>query len=130
MRERRQGELTGIVGPDRGREPTAPGADDGREGAGLERGDLHGTALVVERDVPDGSFEGRRVLLAVRDQLADAVALPPGRHGPIRPLDELAHVDGHGCEVEGRLDEGVIEIEDAQSHAETVSQACYHGLSS
>jgi len=46
------------------------------------------------------------------------------------PLDELAHVHGHRGEVEGGLDERVIEIENAQSHAETVSQACYHGLSS
>ncbi len=62
----------------------------------------------------------------MRDQLADAVALLPGRQGPVRLLDERAHVDRHGGEVEGRLDEGVIEIEDAQRHAETVSQACYH----
>jgi len=66
----------------------------------------------------------------MRDQLTDPVTLLPGRQGSVRLLEERAHVHGHRGEVEGGLDEGVIEIEDAQSHAETVSQACYHELSS
>ena len=123
-REGRQGELASVVGPDRGREPAAPGARDGRESARLERGDLHGPSLVVERDLPDGGLQRRRVHLTVRDQLADAVAVLPRRQGPILTLDELPHVEGHGREIEGRLDEGVVEIEHAQSHAETVPQAC------
>src|SRR5205807_7628799 len=101
--EGRQGELASVVGPDRGREPAAPGARAGRESARLERGDLHGPSLVVERDLPQGGLQRRRVLLTVRGQLTDAVAVLP-RQGPILALDELPHVEGHGREIEGRLD--------------------------
>jgi hypothetical protein len=123
-RQGRQGELARIVGPDGGREPAAPGARNGGEGAGLEHGDLHGPPLVVECDLPDGRRQRRYILLAVRDQLAHAVAVLPRRQGPALVLDELAHIEGHRGEIEGCLDEGVIEIENAQSHAETVPQAC------
>ena len=89
-----------------------------------------GAPLVVERDLPDGSLQLARTALAVGDQLTAAIALRAGRHGAVRLLDERAHVEGHRGEVEGRLDQCVVEIEDAQRHAETVPQACYHEPSS
>jgi hypothetical protein len=35
-------------------------------------------------------------------------------------LDERAHLEGHRCQVKRRVDQGVIEVEDAQTHAVTV----------
>src|SRR5437867_1768621 len=122
--ERRHRELASVVRPDRRREPGAAGSRDRRERAGLERGDLHRTPLVIERHVPDGGLQRRGLRPAVRDQLAHAVALVTARQGAAGSLDERPHVDRHCGEIEGRLDEGVIEIEHAQSHAETVPQAC------
>src|SRR5262249_50809873 len=52
-REGGHGELARVVGPDRSREPAAPGAGDGGERTRLERGDLHRAPLVIERDLPE-----------------------------------------------------------------------------
>ena len=85
---------------------------------------------MVEGDLPDGGLERGSLRFAVGDQLAHPVTLVAGRQGAVGALDERPHVEGHGGEIERGLDEGVIEVEHAQRHAETVPQACYDGLSS
>jgi hypothetical protein len=56
----------------------------------------------------------------VTDELADAVTLGPRRERPAVLLDESAHLQGHRTQVERRVDQRVIEVEDTQTHAVTV----------
>ena len=87
-RERGQGEDARVVRPDRGGEP-----DAARAGQRLERArtrawppasrDARGRAPDPRRRPP-----GRRLRPAVRDQLAHAIAVAPGRRRTTRRLDE------------------------------------------
>ncbi len=128
--ERWQGDHARVVRPERRLEAGAPRARDGVERARLERGRLHRPSLVVERNRPDGGLELRRPALRPRDQLEDPVPLRPhGQRAP-RALDEPSHVGGHRDQVEGRADQGVVQVEHAQTHALTVPQPCYDELPS
>jgi hypothetical protein len=119
------GDLARVVGPHRGREAGRAGAVDGLARAGLQRGRRHRAPLVVERHLPQRLLHVRRVGLAPADQLAHAVAIRPARQQSAMALQQRAHVQRHRRQVQRRLDERVIEVEDAQTHALTVPWTCY-----
>ena len=76
---------------------------------------------VLERDRPDGALEVGRLALRPGDQLEDPVPLRPVGQRAALALDEPPHVGGHRGQVERCTDQGVIQVEYAQTHALTVS---------
>jgi hypothetical protein len=57
---------------------------------------------------------------AVADQLADAVALGASGERSAVLLDQRAHLERHRGQVQRRVDQRVVEVEDAHTHAVTV----------
>ena len=119
--ERRQRHRARVVRPERRLDARAPRAPDRVERARLERGRAHRPPLVLERDRPDGALEVGRLALRPGDQLEDPVPLRPVGQRAALALDEPPHVGGHRGQVERCTDQGVIQVEYAQTHALTVS---------
>jgi hypothetical protein len=67
---------------------------------------------VVQRDPPQVRLECGHLALAVGDQFTDAIALVAARQRPVPRFQQHAHVGGHRRQIEGRADEGVVEVED------------------
>jgi hypothetical protein len=118
--EREQRHLARVVGPHSGREPRRPRAGECLERAGLQPRRFDGAPLVVQGDLPHRRRHRRRLGGAVTDQLADAIAFGPCRQRSAVVLDERPHLQRHRRQVERRVDQRVIEVEDAQTHAVTV----------
>src|SRR6058998_271217 len=67
------------------------------------------------------ALEVGRLALRPGNQLEDPVPLRPVGQRAALALDEPPHVGGHRSQVERCTDQGVIQVEYAQTHALTVS---------
>src|SRR6266542_621858 len=102
-----------IVRPDGGGEAELPEGVEGFRGEGLERRLLHGPPLVGLGNGEDVRLEVRSGGPHVTEDLGARPAKLALRQGQAALAHEGLHLAAHRLEVQRRVDEGVIEVEDA-----------------
>src|SRR6266542_4304927 len=106
-----------VVRPDRGGEAELPEGVKRFRGEGLERRLLHGLPLVGLGNGEDVRLEVRSMRPHVTEDLGSRPAELALRQGEAALAHESLHLAAHGLEVQGRVDEGVVEVEDADGRS-------------